>query len=678
MAKVRVHQLAKELGISNNELIALLRELGEEVKSHSSTIDEETAEAIRELVQERKGHLPRPQVVSLPRRPVSPVELAERLQLDVGVIMRHLLLSGIAVSPNQLLELEVVVNLLKQLGYEFQFERDGEKPPSEEGETTSEEASEEKTTSEEEETTLKKPFFFSVSRPPVVTVMGHVDHGKTTLLDAIRHTNIAEQEYGQITQHIGAYEVEWKGRTIVFIDTPGHEAFTTLRARGAMVTDIVVLVVAADDGVMPQTIEAINHARAAGVPIIVAINKIDRPDANPDRVKVQLSELGLVPEEWGGDTLCVPISALKRQGIDDLLEMILLVADLMELKANPEATAWGYILESRKDPKVGPVATVIVKEGTLRKGDWVVAGMTYGRIRVMRSWKGNEVREAPPSKPVVVWGLEELPEAGDKLEVVPDERTAREIAERRAEEKRQRQLQPVRRITLEDFFTQMQAGQVKELNLIIKGDVQGSVDAITYALSRLEHPEVRINIIHQGVGDISENDIMLAAASNAVILGFNVRIDPSGRRTLQREPVDVRLYRIIYELIDDVKKAIVGLLEPIQREEILGVAKVMATFKTRIGTVAGCFVQRGRLVLNAPCRVIRNGQVVATTRIISLRHYTEDRTEIPEGMECGVGLEDFSEFEVGDLLEAFQIVEVQRSISEIREKAAPVPIGVSQ
>jgi len=678
LAKVRVHQLAKELGISNNELIALLRELGEEVKSHSSTIDEETAEAIRELVQERKGHLPRPQVVSLPRRPVSPVELAERLQLDVGVIMRQLLLSGIAVSPNQLLELEVVVNLLKQLGYEFQFERDGEKPPSEEGETTSEEASEEKTTSEEEETTLKKPFFFSVSRPPVVTVMGHVDHGKTTLLDAIRHTNIAEQEYGQITQHIGAYEVEWKGRTIVFIDTPGHEAFTTLRARGAMVTDIVVLVVAADDGVMPQTIEAINHARAAGVPIIVAINKIDRPDANPDRVKVQLSELGLVPEEWGGDTLCVPISALKRQGIDDLLEMILLVADMMELKANPKATAWGYILESRKDPKVGPVATVIVKEGTLRKGDWVVAGMTYGRIRVMRSWKGNEVREAPPSKPVVVWGLEELPEAGDKLEVVPDERTAREIAERRAEEKRQRQLQPVRRITLEDFFTQMQAGQVKELNLIIKGDVQGSVDAITYALSRLEHPEVRINIIHQGVGDISENDIMLAAASNAVILGFNVRIDPSGRRTLQREPVDVRLYRIIYELIDDVKKAIVGLLEPIQREEILGVAKVMATFKTRIGTVAGCFVQRGRLVLNAPCRVIRNGQVVATTRIISLRHYTEDRTEIPEGMECGVGLEDFSEFEVGDLLEAFQIVEVQRSISEIREKAAPVPIGVSQ
>lgn len=358
--------------------------------------------------------------------------------------------------------------------------------------------------------------------------MGHVDHGKTTLLDYIRKTNIAEREYGQITQHIGAYEVEWKGRTIVFIDTPGHEAFTALRARGAMVTDIVVLVVAADDGVMPQTVEAINHARAAGVPIIVAINKIDRPDANPDRVKVQLSELGLVPEEWGGETICVPISALKGQGVDELLEMILLVADLMELKADPQAPAWGYILEAKMDPKRGPVATVIVKQGTLRKGDWVVAGTTYGRIRLMTDWKGNEVKEAPPSKPVAILGLEELPDAGDKLEVVEDGKVAKEIAEQRAELKRLQQLQPTRRITLEDFFAQMQAGKVKELNLIVKADVQGSVDAITYALSRLEHPEVKINIIHKGVGDVSENDVMLAAASNAVILGFNVRVDPSG------------------------------------------------------------------------------------------------------------------------------------------------------
>jgi translation initiation factor IF-2 len=689
LAKIRIHQLAKELGITNNELIGLLRELGEDVKSHSSTIDEATADAVRELLREKFGGKPTQQVVLLPRRALPPLELAERLKVDLGTIMSQLMKWGTIVAPTQPLELEVVVKLVKELGYEFQFERDGEKR--EEAETAV--ATTEEVTITEEETTVveteteevitveeeEKPTEVSPERlrprPPVITVMGHVDHGKTTLLDYIRKTNIAEREYGQITQHIGAYEVDWKGRTIVFIDTPGHEAFTALRARGAMVTDIVVLVVAADDGVMPQTVEAINHARAAGVPIIVAINKIDRPDANPDRVKVQLSELGLVPEEWGGETICVPISALKGEGIDELLEMILLVADLMELKADPEATAWGYILEAKMDPKRGPTATVIVKQGTLRKGDWVVAGTTYGRIRLMTDWKGNEVKEAPPSKPVAILGLEELPNAGDKLEVVEDGKVAKEIAEQRAELQRLQQLQPTRRITLEDFFAQMQAGKVKELNLIVKADVQGSVDAITYALSRLEHPEVKINIIHEGVGDISENDVMLAAASDAVILGFNVRVDPSGRRALQHERVDVRLYRIIYELIDDVKKAIVGLLEPIRREEVLGVAEVRATFKTRFGIVAGCYVRSGRLVFNAPCRIIRNGQVIATTRIVSLRHYTEDRTEIPEGMECGVGLEDFSNFEIGDLIEAFQVVEVQRSVEEIREKTPELAVA---
>ncbi len=683
MAKVRIHHLAKELGISNAELIELLRELGEEVKSHSSTIDESTADAVRELLQERRGQGRAAQVVLLPRRPLRPIELAERMNADLGTVMSQLMKWGIVVAPNQTLDLEVVVKLVKELGYEFQFEKDGEKqevtaethPPSaetvsvEEEEVSSQEETGQEVAVEVEEEEKEGVLLERLQpRPPVITVMGHVDHGKTTLLDAIRKTNIAEREYGQITQHIGAYEVEWRGRTIVFIDTPGHEAFTALRARGAMVTDIVVLVVAADDGVMPQTIEAINHARAAEVPIIVAINKIDRPDANPDRVKVQLSEHGLVPEEWGGETICVPISALKGEGIDELLEMILLVADLMELKADPEASPWGYILESKMDPKRGPVATVIVKQGTLRKGDWVVAGTTYGRIRLMTDWKGNEVKEAPPSKPVAILGLEDLPTAGDKLEVVEDGKIAKEIAEKRAEMQRLHQLQPTRRITLEDFFAQMKAGKVKELNLIVKADVQGSLDAITYSLSRLEHPEVKINIIHEGVGDVSENDVMLATASNAVILGFNVRIDPSGRRALQHEQVDVRLYRIIYELIEDVKKAIVGLLEPIRREEILGVAEVRATFKTRFGTVAGCYVNSGRLMINAPCRVIRNGQVIATTRIISLRHYTEDRNEIPEGMECGVGLEDFSEFEVGDLIEAFRIVEVQRSVDEIREK----------
>ncbi|MCS7192452.1 MAG: translation initiation factor IF-2 [Armatimonadetes bacterium] len=692
---MRIYQLAKELGISNSELVDLLRELGEEVRSHSSTIDETTAEAVKELVQERKERKGFAQVVSLPPHSITPFELAQRLKVDLGIVVSQLMKQGIIVNPAQPLDLEVIVKVVKDLGYEFRFERDGEKQKEiaeKVHETTSEaiatveveteqtskpvkEFSEEETKTAVSSVGVKESSVATIptkslkTRPPVITVMGHVDHGKTTLLDAIRKTNIAEREYGQITQHIGAYEVEWNGRKIVFIDTPGHEAFNALRARGAMVTDIVVLVVAADDGVMPQTIEAINHARAAEVPIIVAINKIDRPDANSDRVKAQLSEHGLVPEEWGGETICVPISALKGEGIEDLLEMILLVADLMGLEADPEANPWGYILESKIDPKRGPTATVIVKQGTLRKGDWVVAGTTYGRIRLMTDWRGNEVKEAPPSKPVAIWGLEELPEAGDKLEVVKDGHIAKEIAEQRAELKRQKQIQPPRRITLENFFAQMQAGKVKELNLIIKADVQGSIDAITYSLSRLEHPEVKINIIHKDVGEISENDVMLAATSNAIILGFNVKIDPSGRRALQHEQVDVRLYRIIYELIDDVKNAIVGLLEPIRREEILGLAEVKATFKSRVGIVAGCFVRSGRLVLNALCRVIRNGQVIAKTKIISLRHYTEDRNEILEGMECGVGLEDFSGFEIGDIIEAYQIVEVKRSIDEIREKA---------
>jgi translation initiation factor IF-2 len=697
---VRVYDLARELGVPNAQLIAILRELGVEVKSHSSTIDEATAQVVRELVREQQQGKQISQAegakktVTLPPRPLPASDLAQRLAIDLGTLMRLLMSRGIVVAPHQPIELETVIRLVRELGYEFALEEakkavETTSPPTPTAptdgaaattelptgkETVTETVTEE---AEEEETTVKTvaPPETVLSlhlqpRPPVVTVMGHVDHGKTTLLDTIRKTNIAAQEYGQITQHIGAYEVEWDGRRIVFIDTPGHEAFTALRARGAMVTDIVVLVVAADDGVMPQTIEAINHAQAAGVPIIVAINKIDRPDANPDRVKAQLAEHGLIPEEWGGDTVCVNISALKGEGINDLLEMILLVAEMRELKADPTAPAWGYILEAKLDPKRGPMVTVIVKEGTLRQGDWVVAGTTYGRIRLMTNWRGEALKEAGPSTPVSILGLEDLPQAGDRLEVVADGRIAKEIAEQRQEEARQRARQPTRRITLEDFFAQMQAGKVKELNLIVKADVQGSLDAITYSLSRMEHPEVSLRIIHKGVGDVSENDVMLAAASNAVILGFNVRVDPSGRRALQHEPVDVRLYRIIYDLLEDVKRAIVGMLEPIRREETLGVAEVRETFRTRIGIVAGCFVQRGRLVRGASCRVIRNGQVIATTRIISLRHFAEDREEILEGMECGVGLENFSAFEKGDLIEAFQIVEVQRSVAEIREKPA--------
>lgn len=689
---MRVYDLARELGVSNKELVDLLRQLGEEVKSHSSTIDEKTAEAVRELVRERQGKTTvAARTVHLPPHPLPVTEVAQRLGTDIGSITRTLMSWGIVVAPHQPLELETVIRLVKEMGYDFVVERETAPPQPTDGQTTaisppptvtepttppveehpkepppSEDAGETVETKEVKPTVDKR----LVPRPPVVTVMGHVDHGKTTLLDTIRKTNIAAQEYGQITQHIGAYEVEWQGRRIVFIDTPGHEAFTALRARGAMVTDIVVLVVAADDGVMPQTVEAIHHAQAAGVPIIVAINKIDRPDANPDRVKAQLAEHGLIPEEWGGDTVCVNISALRGDGIPELLEMILLLADLLDLKADPEAPAWGYILEAKMDPRRGPTSTVIVKEGTLHKGDWVVAGATYGRIRLMTNWKGEELKEAGPSTPVSILGLEELPQAGDRLEVVEDGRIAKEIAQQRSEEQRRRILQPARRVTLEDFFAQVQSGAVKELNLIVKADVQGSLDAILYALSRIEHPEVKVRVIHKGVGDVSENDVMLAAASNAVVLGFNVRIDPSGRRALQHEPVDVRLYRIIYELLDDVKRAIVGLLEPIRREEVLGVAEVRATFRTRIGTVAGCFVQKGRIVRGAQCRIIRGGQVIATGRIVSLRHFTEDREEILEGMECGIGVDNFSAFENGDLIEAFQIVEVQRSVDEIKERPA--------
>lgn len=506
-------------------------------------------------------------------------------------------------------------------------------------------------------------------RPPVVTVMGHVDHGKTTLLDYVRKTNVAAQEVGQITQHIGASVVEHNGKKIVFIDTPGHEAFTALRARGAQVTDIAVLVVAADDGVMPQTIEAINHATAANVPIIVAINKIDKPGANPERVKAQLASIGLVPVEWGGNTECVEISALRGDGVDDLLDVILLQAELMELKADPEAPAWGVILESEMDSKRGPAATVIVQQGTLKVGDFVVAGLTCGRIRAMFDDKGREVKSATPSIPVRIYGLEELPEAGDILEVVSDAREGREIVERRRAEAEELSRRPTKPLTLEEFFQRVQQSERKELKLIVKADTQGSLDAIVFALKRIEHPEIGISIIHQGVGNVSESDVMLAVASEAIIVGFNVRIDAGARRALQRERVDVRLYQIIYELIDDVKRAILGMLEPVRREGIVGVAEVRATFKSgKFGVVAGCYVKRGKVVLGLPCRVMRDGKVVYEGKVSSLRRYQEDRQEIPEGMECGVAVEGFTDYQVGDIIEVYTVTQEERQISEVHER----------
>ncbi|MDR5709053.1 MAG: translation initiation factor IF-2 [Armatimonadota bacterium] len=490
-------------------------------------------------------------------------------------------------------------------------------------------------------------------RPPVVTVMGHVDHGKTTLLDAIRKTNVAAGEYGGITQHIGAYQVSVDGRRITFIDTPGHEAFTTLRARGAQVTDIAVLVVAADDGVMPQTVEALNHARAAGVPILVAINKVDLPTANPERTKQQLAELGLVPEEWGGDTIMVPVSARTGQGIQDLLEMILLVAELNDLRADPRKPARGTILEAKLDRGRGPVATVIVQEGTLRVGDPVVAGETCGKVRAMMDDRGNRLQEAGPSTPVEVVGLEEVPTAGDILEVVPDERTAKAISEERKEQRREQERAQIRRGGVEEA-----AGTVRELRLVVKADVQGSLEAITAALERLSTEEVRVHILHAGVGAVTESDVMLAAASDAVVIGFNVRPDGAVRRMAEQEGVDVRLYRLIYEAVDDVRKLLAGLRAPVVTEVVLGRAEVRQIFPiSRVGTVAGCYVREGKVVRGAQVRLVRDGVVVYQGRITSLRRFKEDVREVAAGFECGILLENFNDVKVADILEAFEVRE---------------------
>jgi len=502
-----------------------------------------------------------------------------------------------------------------------------------------------------------------VPRPPVVTVLGHVDHGKTTLLDAIRETRVVDSEAGGITQKIGAYQVEVDGKKITFIDTPGHEAFTAMRARGAQVTDIAVLVVAADDGVMPQTIEAIDHARAANVPIIVAINKIDKPEANVDMVKRQLAELGLIPEEWGGDTICVPISALRKEGIDELLEMILLVAEMEDLRANPKGKAKGTVIESRLDPARGPIATVIVQEGTLRVGDPIVVGTTYGRVRAMFDEWGNQLKEAPPSTPAEIMGLNEVPEAGDKFEVVDSERTAKEIAETRKEEKEAGSLTPVRRLSLETLYESLQKGEEKELRLVVKANSQGALEAVKQALSGLKHEEVKINIIHSGVGNISESDVLLASVANAIVIGFGCKADSRAKKMAEKEKVDIRVYKIIYELIDEVKAALIGMLAPVEQEVSIGKAEVRALFRLPDGKVAaGCYVREGRLVRGEKVRVWRDEAVLFEGELSSLRRFKNDVREVAEGFECGVMLDGFNDFQEGDIIECLTIQRVSQTI----------------
>ena len=502
-----------------------------------------------------------------------------------------------------------------------------------------------------------------VKRPPVVTIMGHVDHGKTSLLDAIRETNVIAGEAGGITQHIGAYDVELKGRKITFLDTPGHEAFTAMRARGAKVTDIVILVVAADDGVMPQTREAVNHSKAAGVPIIIAINKIDKPDAKPERVKQELMEFGLVSEEWGGDTIFVEVSAKKRTNIEELLEMVLLQADVMELKANPDKPARGTIVEAKLDRGRGPVATVLVQEGTLKVGDYFVSGVHYGRVRAMQNERGNKILTAGPSMPSEVVGFTGVPDAGDVFVALADEKQAKEIAMHRQQKMRETELAKSSKLSLEQLYEKIQKGEVKELNVIIKGDVHGSVEAVSDALRKLSTDAIRLIVIHASVGAITETDVNLAAASNAIVLGFNVRPEVKAHALADKEGVDIRLYNIIYDAVDDIKKAMEGLLEPTLREKQLGRAEIREVFSVpKHGNVAGCYVLDGKIVRNMPARLLRDNVVIFDGKLSSLRRFKDDVKDVASGYECGISLENYNDIKVGDIIECYEIEKIATTL----------------
>ena len=499
-------------------------------------------------------------------------------------------------------------------------------------------------------------------RAPVVTIMGHVDHGKTSLLDAVRETEVTATEAGGITQHIGAYQVEHAGKRITFLDTPGHEAFTAMRARGAKVTDVAVLVVAADDGVMPQTIEAIDHAKAAGVPIVVAVNKIDKPEANPERVRQELSEQSVIPEQWGGDTVFVDVSAKKKTGLENMLEMIQLVAEVQELKANPDTLASGVVIESKLDPGRGVVATVLVARGTMHVGDAIVAGEASGKVKAMSDYKGRPLKAAGPSVPVEILGFDVVPQAGETCRVVEDERKARAIASQRSDRIKAEILAKRRAFTLDDVFAKIKEGEVKDLNLIIKADVAGSVEALEEALRQIRHEEVKINIIHTGVGAINESDVMLAAASQAIVLGFNVRPSAAAKTVADLEGVDVRTYSVIYKVTEDVKAALLGMLEPTYVEEEIGEAEIRQTFKaSKLGTIAGCYVTRGKVTRNAQVRLVREGTIVWQGQLASLKRFKEDAREVEEGYECGVLLDGFNDIKEGDVLEFFETKEVAAS-----------------
>lgn len=570
-------------------------------------------------------------------------ELAEKLNVESAGIIKKLFLLGIMANINQSLDEETLELIADDYGVEIEKE----------------------VVVDEEDLSIyfddETDDSDAIERPAVVTIMGHVDHGKTTLLDSIRNTKVTEGEAGGITQHIGAYQIENSGKKITFLDTPGHAAFTTMRARGAQVTDITILVVAADDGVMPQTIEAINHAKEAEVPTIVAVNKIDKPTANPDRVMQELTEYGLIPEDWGGDTIFVPLSALSGDGIDDLLEMIGLVAEVQELKANPNKQAVGTVIEAELDKSRGPAASLLVQNGTLNVGDAIVVGNTYGRIRAMVNDLGKRIKSAGPSTPVEITGINDVPLAGDRFVVFGDEKQARRIGEARHEASVIQQRQESKNVSLDNLFEQMKQGEMKDLNVIIKGDVQGSVEALAASLMKIDVEGVNVRIIHTAVGAINESDVTLANASNGIIIGFNVRPDAGAKRAAEAENVDMRLHRVIYNVIEEIESAMKGLLDPEFEEQVIGQAEVRQTFKvSKVGTIAGSYVTEGKITRNAGVRLIRDGIVLFEGELDTLKRFKDDAKEVAQGYECGITIEKYNDLKEGDIIEAFEMVEIQR------------------
>ncbi|MCK8816482.1 translation initiation factor IF-2 [Natroniella sulfidigena] len=645
---IRVYELAKELEIENKELIEILQDLGLDISSHMSTVEEDTAEMVVDMVlgADEDEVDQEEDIIEVEGR-LTVKELAEEIEIEPNSLMTELINLGIMATINQELDFEIIEQIAEEYGYQVKEVEEEEEDDDIYGLVTDREDSPED---------LK-------TRPPVITVMGHVDHGKTTLLDAIRKTNVTAGEAGGITQHIGAYQVEVNGQPITFLDTPGHEAFTSMRARGAQATDIAILVVSADDGIMPQTVEAINHAKAAEVPIIVAVNKIDKPNAQPERVKQELTEHGLVVEEWGGDTICVSVSALKQQNLDELLEMIILTSEMEELKANPDRPAHGVIIEAELDRGRGPVATVLIKNGTLKVGDPIVAGLASGRVRAMIDDRGERIEEAGPSTPVEVLGLSEAPKAGDLLEVLEDDQATRDIANKREDQRRADELGQNTTVNLDDLFAQIQEGEIKNLNIVVKADVQGSVEALKESLLNLSTEEVQVKVVHDGVGGITETDVMLAAASNAIIIGFNVRPGANARKVAEKETVEIRTYRVIYRAIEEIRQAMEGLLDPDYKEIILGQVEVRDTFKVpKVGTIAGSYVKSGKITRNAKIRLIRDGKIIKEGDISSLKRFKDDVREVAEGYECGVGIEDYNDIKVGDIMEVYGYKEVKRTL----------------